>query len=427
MLNAATVLLALWWPGQVQTAAPSATLQQQVDQLVRQLDNPDRAVRDTAEKGLLQLGTDALSHLPSVDDSTPAELRERLAHVRRQLEQAKAAQSVQASRLTLQGRLMLDELLPEIERQTGNRLVDFRGRFGQPADPLRISVDLQDKPFWPALDQILDQSGLSLYTYVGEPRTLGVVQSAPGEQPRAGIACNSGLFRIEPVEVTAVRSLRSSINRGLRLRLEVLWEPRVIPVLIRQNYSDVHVTGDDGAPIEVVVDQGSVEIPVQSTVAGVELAFPLRLPPRSVKKIARVEGRFTALVPGREETFEFPDLANARDVVQQRGGLTVTLDRVRKNGALYEFRVRIRLANAEVAFQSHLDWTANNVVYLIGPTGERLENPNFERYLERSDEIGFAYLFPVSGELSGYRLVYQTPAAMLELPVDYQLQDIELP
>ena len=211
------------------------------------------------------------------------------------------------------------------------------------------------------------------------------------------------------------------------MRLEVLWEPRVIPVLLRQNYSDLHVTGDDGAPIKVVVDQGSVEIPVQSTVAGVELDFPLELPPRSVKKLARVEGRFTALVPGREETFEFQDLANARNVTQQRGGLTITLDRVRKNGALYEFRVRVRMADAAEAFQSHLDWTANNVVYLVNPAGERLENPNFERYLERSDEIGFSYLFPVPGELTGYRLIYQTPAAMLELPVDYQLQDIELP
>ena len=242
-----------------------------------------------------------------------------------------------------------------------------------------------------------------------------------------GVACTSGLFRIAPLELIAQRSLRNSINCALRLRLEVLWEPRVVPVLLRQQYSDVRVIGDDGSRIPLVVAQGSVEIPVQSTVAGVEMILPMELPPRSLKRITRLEGRFTALVPGREEIFEFQNLADAREVSQQRGGLTVTLDRVRKNGALYEFRVRVRLAAAEEAFQSHLDWAANNVVYLVADDGTRIENPNFERYLERSNETGFAYLFPVPGDLTGYRLVYQSPAAMVELPVEYQLKEIELP
>ena len=179
----------------------------------------------------------------------------------------------------------------------------------------------------------------------------------------------SGPFRIEPMELTAVRSLRSAINCGLRLRLEVLWEPRLAPLLLRQDYSEVHVTGDDGKPIEVVVGQGSVEVPVQSTVAGVEFTIPLELPPRSVDRIERLQGRLVALVPGKEEVFEFQDLAEARNVVQQRGGLQVTLDRVRKNGAVYEFRVRLRMPNAEEAFQSHLDWVANNITYLVAPDG----------------------------------------------------------
>ena len=69
--------------------------------------------------------------------------------------------------------------LQAIEQQTGNRLIDFRGRLGQSQDPLRISVNAQDEPFWALLDRVLDQEGLSVYNYVGEPRALGNRPTSP--------------------------------------------------------------------------------------------------------------------------------------------------------------------------------------------------------------------------------------------------------
>jgi hypothetical protein len=422
-----TLFFALTLPVQTEVPADLALLQRRVEQLVRQLDADDRSIRDAAEQDLQRLGVEVLPLLPPVDSGMPAETQERLARVRQTLERAAAIRSIEASRLTLEGHVTLDEFLRAIEQQTGNRLIDFRSRLGQSQDPLRIRLNARDEPFWVLLDRVLDQEGLSVYNYVGEPRVLGIVQRPPGELARTGQAALSGPFRIEPIDLTAVRSLRSEINCGLRLRLEVLWEPRLAPLLLRQDYNAIHVTGDDGQPIEVVVGEGSVEILVQSTVAGVEFTIPLELPPRSVDRIERLEGRLAALVPCNEEVFEFTDLVAARNVVQQRGGLQVTLDRVRKNGAVYEFRVRLRMPGAEEAFQSHLDWVANNVTYLVAPDGTRIENPNLERFLERSDEVGYAYLFPVTGELTGYRFVYQSPVAMIEVPVDYQIDRIALP
>ena len=174
-------------------------------------------------------------------------------------------------------------------------------------------------------------------------------------------------------------------------------------------------------------DEGVAEAPIQNTVAGIDLVLPLQLPDRSVKKVASIKGRMYALVPGREETFEFDNLADARNVSKRRGGLEVTLERVRKNGAVYEFRVRLRLLDGDDRFQSHLDWASNNTVYLINSQGEKLDNPNFERYLEREREVGYGYLFPVPGDLKEYRLVYRSPAAILTVPVEYELKDIALP
>jgi hypothetical protein len=234
------------------------------------------------------------------------------------------------------------------------------------------------------------------------------------------------VFRVEATEIQAQRNLRVG-NAALKIRVEINWEPRVLPILIRQPYRELEVIADDGSPISVTSGEGAAEVPIQSTVAGIDLVLPLQLPDRSVRQIAHLKGRFFAVVPGREETFEFDQLTSARNVSRQRGGMEVTLERVRQNGAVYEFRVRLRLLNSQDTFQSHLDWVSNNVVYLVNSRDEKIEQPNFERYLEREQEVGYGYLFPVPGELDDYRLVYRVPVSLMTVPVEFELRDIPLP
>ena len=90
-------------------------------------------------------------------------------------------------------------------------------------------------------------------------------------------------------------------------------------------------------------------------------------------------------------------------------------------------RVRLRLLNTQDTFQSHLDWVSNNVVYLVNSRGEKIEQPNFERYLEREREVGYGYLFPVPDDLKDYQLVYRVPVSLVTVPVDYELHEIPLP
>jgi hypothetical protein len=402
-------------------------LELRVQRLLQMLEDSQRPRRDEAERELIELGEAVLPLLPETDPATSAETKERLTRVRSTLDQAALAAAMKPSRLTLAGEFALAEILQQFQQQTGNRLLDFRNRFGQQPSDTRLKIDYQDVEFWSALDQLLDQAGMSTYSFTGEPRTLGIVAASPNQAARVGSASYAGVFRIEPTEIQAQRSLRTPDNASLRVRLEVLWEPRVAPVLIRQPYRDVSLTADDGNAIALLSTDGVAEAPIQSTVAGIDLVLPMQLPDRSIRKVASFKARMYAMVPGREEAFEFDNLEAARNVAKRRGGLEVTLERVRRNGAVYEFRIRLRLVGGEDRFQSHLDWASNNSVYLVNAQGETIDNPNFERYLEREQEIGFAYLFPVPGDLKEYRLVYRSPAAMLTVPVEYELKDIELP
>ena len=403
-------------------------LRPEVSQLIKALEADEPDDRDAAENRLISIGVPVLELLPQTNDNSPTELHARIERIRKALQLEAAKEILAPSRLTLEGTFDIPEILAQIKEQTGNQVVDFRERFGQPQTNVELQLEIKDEPFWRAFDKILDQAGLTIYNYVGQTRTLGVVAKDSGERDREDAAAYSGLFRVEAAEIMSQRNLRNPTNQSLRLRFELLWEPRVIPILVQQAMSDLEILGDDGQAIEVAAPEGTIQLPVQSTVAGLDLVVPLKLPDRSTQSIKQLNGQFTALIPGREETFEFEELESARNVTREVDGLTVTLDQVRKNGSLFEVRIRLKIANAGKAFQSHLDWASNNEVYLEGPDGQRIDNPNFERYFESEEEIGFAYLFPIDEEeITGYRLVYKSPVAIVDVPFDFELTEIELP
>ena len=60
-------------------------------------------------------------------------------------------------------------------------------------------------------------------------------------------------------------------------------------------------------------------------------------------------------------------------------------------------------------------------------SADQRRQQNDRHHLERNDEVGYAYLFPTEGDLKGYQLVYKSPAAIINLPVEYELTDIPLP
>jgi hypothetical protein len=79
------------------------------------------------------------------------------------------------------------------------------------------------------------------------------------------------------------------------------------------------------------------------------------------------------------------------------------------------------------ALESHRSWIANNVCYLVDEAGKKYENLGFDSTLRTRHAIGFAYLFDLPDGPQGLTLVYQTPAAIVNLPVKYELKDIPLP
>lgn len=402
-------------------------LEIQVRRLVRQLDAPQLAERESAEQKLIELGPEVLALLPQDPGRTSAEVAQRVARIRQKLERTMAESAGQASSVTLQGEMTLADAAARIEAQTGNKIVLRLPRAGpgEEAGP-KLTLDLKNVPFWQALDQILDQAGLGVYPY-GEEKAIYVVPR-PGEgASRAARADASGPFRFEPVSIQAVRDLRNPGNQSLRLTLEVSWEPRLAPVSLLQRMGDLEVTDENGHPLAVEAQEAVSEVNVIPDSTTVPLEIPLKLPPRNISRIARLKGTLTALLPGKVETFRFDDLENAKEVEKRVGGVTVMLERVRKNRSVWEIRILVRFDKANGALESHRNWIYDNEAYLEPPQGEPIAWATFETTRQTEDEVGVAYYFAVDGPLTGHTLVYKTPALILTKGFDYHLRDIPLP
>jgi hypothetical protein len=407
-----------------------ADLADVVRQLVRKLDSPQKARREEAEKDLLALGAKILDHLPENTDRMSAEAGQRLDRVREKLEKSEAEGSLEPTAITLSGEKSLSEILAAIEEQTGNHIVDLRAEFGQEVGDPKLQVEFDKTPFWPALDGVLDQAELTVYPYVSEDGGLGLTSRGESRLPRNGQAVYSGAFRIEGTEFIARRDLRDPMSHTLNLTLEASWEPRLRPIVIMQPLTAIEATDDNGQPVAIANQgaDGELQFPIDGDMKSVELPIQFQLPERNVRRIASLKGKLTAMLPGRVETFRFTNLDKTKRVDRKRGGVTVALEGVRKNEAVWEVRIMMIFEKATGALESHLStgWVSNNFAALEGPDKKMHPYAGLETTRETDTEVGMAYYFDVP-TLKGYTFVYKTPTAIVSLPVDYELKELDLP
>jgi len=410
-----------------------------VERLVRQLNDDRAAQREAAENELLDLGGTTtrqsdrlLDLLPEPNDQIPLAVRERLAQIRQQIEDRAAKAAVAGTTVTLTANQMpLADVFAALEKQTGNPLADKRQQFGGDPDAaaIQLTATFENEPFWSAVDQLLDQAKLSVYNYGGDD-ALVIMPRGADDGPRHGRASYNGPFRMEVLEVQGQRNLRQPSRKSLKLQLEVAWEPRLRPIALSQPVADLAATDDAGQPLAVAQRQAVLDVEVPTGTQAAEIVLPFELPSRDVKRIASLKGKLKALVPGRQVQFKFGDLANAAGKTERRGGVEVSLDTVRKNNAIWEVHMRFRLVEANRALESHRGWVFQNLSYLVDAEGQRIEQVGLETTRQTPNEVGIAYLFDLpegQQNLDGLTWVYETPAAIVELPVEYEIKDIDLP
>lgn len=457
MIRPSLLLIALvMFGGVVAACAEEPSLSDQVTPLLEELGSPTAADRRAAEESLAELagesvisGEAVLSQLPANDSSMPPEVRQSLERLRTRIESRLAVQATQASRVTLRAvQEPLSKVLAELEKQTGNRFIDNREAFGGDAIDRPVTLALDNEPFWPAVDQLLDEAKLSLYAY-GEPGALSIVAREPDASRRVGAGTYGGPFRFEPLSLAATRGLREESQSRLDVQIELAWEPRLRPIAISQPLEALTITGSDETPLTVRTPEQSIDLEATPGEQALQMIISLALPPRSVKRIEKIRGQLTAIVPATQREFRVENLGEAElPVVQEFGDATVTLEKFVKQNEIWELHMRLSLANAGDALASHRGWVFQNRTYLLKPDGTRLEHAGFETTVQNDSEIGVAYLFDLSGgaiydfnfneeavaaeeakptDPNELTWVYETPTGVYTVPVSWELGPIKLP
>jgi hypothetical protein len=393
--------------------------------LVHKLDADTQDERQGAEKQLIELGPAILDLLPSPESQPNDNLRDALRRIREQLQKTQATKSVEASTVTLDGRLKVSQVLAEIQKQTGNAFAGLPRSADAADGDAEITVHFHKTPFWTALDAVLDQAQLSIYPY-GQPRALQIVPRGPHDLPRTGRATLEGPLRIEPVRVLAKRELRSSSPPALQISLEVAWEPRLQPIAIKQRMADLKVLDSSGNNLAADNPEAEKEAFPRLGSSAVEMDVAVAMPAQPPKEISSLKGSLRAMLLGKVETFRFTDLLKGRQA-KRIAAARVTLDDVRKNGDSWEIFVRLRFDDAGDALESHRNWVLQNEAYLENTAGKRIQPDSMETTLRTKNEIGLGYVFAQSDLPKDLAFVYKTAGMVVTKDFPYEVRGVKMP
>ena len=412
------------------TAQGAEDIRGSVRSLARQFADDRLAVRDAAEQRLMEIGPAALPYLPAPNAQMPAEVLRRLNRVRQQLELKRSQNASDGIRLSLKAKgRKLSSVLRELEKLSGNRVVDYRQVRGQPNIELPITVDLQNVTFWEALDRILDEAGMAVYPYAhdnrGRPlRAVAFIESESMNKTRSQRTYYRSGFRFEPIRMVSERNYRKPLADGMEVSVQTAWEPRLTPIRLVLLRNTITATDEHGHDLkqrssgrsEIAIDRGPPTF-----------IIPFELPDRHVRKIANLHGELEALLPGLVETFRF-NLSSQKELQVKKAGAAVTLESVRQDGPNWDVRIRVRFDDAAGSLESHLsDWVLRNEVYLKDIAGKKSEPISMQETGEKENEFGMAFKFNVKNAIDDYIFVYKTPTVVLERRISFELSNLLLP
>ena len=113
--------------------------------------------------------------------------------------------------------------------------------------------------------------------------------------------------------------------------------------------------------------------------------------------------------------------------MQGQYGAQVVLHRIVKNGEVWQVGIVLRFDNAQGALASHLGWYTTNETYLLNAKGEKIEHNGYELYRRTENEVGLLYSYDLDKGPDGLTLIYNTPSLIMNLPVAFEIKDIDLP
>jgi hypothetical protein len=414
--------------------AVDPALRDRVLQLVDRLDSPTPEAREAATTSLIKLGPKIVSLLPDPSTVKSTERKDRLDRIRTALRKVEDDVNINASKVTIEGKgIRLSEALQQLQKQSGNAITDLREQLGAEVTNPSLDLDLKDKTFFEALDDIVRQAQVGTSFFTGDG-SIGITAGAAYDAPAGAAPATvrrliqySGPFRIELQQLNLSRDFQTGAAVA-QVRLEAAWEPRLRPMLMALKADELKVRDDQNKEVKPQVAKEADEVVVRPENPVAEINLNLEAPERAAKKISSLRVKADVTIPAGIRVFKFPSLA-AKDVTAKQGEVTVTLRETEVDEQVWKVNVELAYPGEGPAFESYRQGLFNNRLWLQRADGSRFaHNGGFSNTSTDGGKLGFEYLFvDAPGKPADYQLVYETPSKVITIPLEFEFKDIPLP
>lgn len=398
-----------------------------VNELETKLLSESLSDRDEAEKKLIALGPVALEFLPPTRADMTADVRARLKKIRKELESQLAKSIGVTSKVSIQGKKELSDLLAQIEAQTGNHL-----QVMLPKLDIYVECDWQDESFWNVVNDLLERLDLFIDKYNGDGKQLILTPRPPKQHQNLDqvfdrfrpVRSFEGAIALEVERVDTSVNLANPELSGTAIEVTARWEPRLTPVELEIPYDSLVVIDDSDTPLEIS-KEGSIAFPLQPEFTSTEFVINLPLIPSGALRIKSLEGVCRMRVTGRRERFEFDKVDEMeRGFWQEYADSVVTFDGIRTLEDLFQVRVLLQYSGDKEGLESYHSWALDNPGYLLAPDGRRIDPFSLETYAQDGGTIGIGYIFAEIPKQA--RFIYETPSCVFTVESKFRFENIPL-
>ncbi|MBI2806390.1 MAG: hypothetical protein HYX68_15530 [Planctomycetes bacterium] len=325
------------------------------------------------------------------------------------------------------GERTLEQVLKDLQEQTGNAIVDRRGESNR-ANP---TLTLKSKTFWETLDAIGAQSGIGFSAY--QPSRAVALIDTPYRKKM--MIHHGGLFRFAVRRVTATRDDETGAH-FVDVALDIAWEPRLEPILINLEGG----VASFGNKAQKLARQGVLNVAGAGATDKIELR--LLAPPRQQEEIKSLHGELRVLAPPRMLEFAFAGLKEKERRSAKQEGVIVTVAGLKKATKLWSLDLVIQNPEGAIpeleSFRAQ-SWLDNNRLWLTwtDPRTKKkqtLMSGPFAEYRDGTSEkmrIAFALepseKTPLPPPGADVTLHYRTPSRVTAFTVPFAFRDLPLP
>lgn len=330
---------------------------------------------------------------------------------------AKLPPEVQPKRVSLPEKDMLRSALKKVQQQTGIEVVP-----DEEAE-LKFPAKLEQVPFWQALDTIAKTADMRVALYRPDGK-LGLVKDRRGwrEMPTS----YDGMFRVVLKKMTINYDLEEDVRYGVA-GLELAWEPRFQAFLLETHPADMVVEAG-GVPLKLPpIAKGKAAAHQRSAM---EINLPMPAVRRQIGKLDKIQGKLSIIGSPQMLNLTFDNIKQG----EKKGGdgVTAVLSSVQMNKGIWTIDVSLTYPPDMPNFESFQSWLVNNECYLENKDKKRLENGGFESDNPAPNRAHIRYRFAEEDNLTldkptDWKLIYKTPARIVELSIPFEFKDVPLP